>query len=107
MKKLIVAAIIFMATVCYADVKEDLFHCVHAIDVTNIHKLDSGVSLGFTPLSVEELKIVINNFLKNEKYSVVDDWTKMRGSDCKGFLYRDNLFALCVNENIIVLKEVN
>jgi hypothetical protein len=87
MKKLIVAAIILIASMCQAGVKEDIFKYIDIIDITKIGGNDSETSFGISIVDVTELKILFNKFIEsNYNYVVVHPWNIYNGKECVCFI---------------------
>jgi hypothetical protein len=87
MKKLIVATIILMTTVCFAGPKEDIFEYIDIIDISNIGGNSSETSFGISIVDVTELKILFNKFIEsNYNYVVVHPWNIYNGKECVCFI---------------------
>lgn len=108
MKKLIVAAIILMATtVAWADMKEDVFKYLQVADISHIKETEPGTSLGVTTMDINDFKMSAQEFFRNnENYFVLQPWTSVSNSFCIAFTDLKTIYAMCVDGKIIVLKEV-
>lgn len=107
MKKLIVAAIILMATVCWADTKEDVFKYLEIVDISHIKEAEPGTSIGLAIKNMDDFKMSAQEFFKNnDSYFVLQPWTPVDNSFCIAFTDLKTIYAMCVDGKIIVLKEV-
>ena len=112
MKKTIATVImLLMAQTCYADILEDLFSYIDAVDVSSITTKDHGTSIGVSIKEPEELISSINTFIKNnDDYEVLKNWTKMDiTTSCISFTdkYNNKEYAACVNDNIVAFRTLN
>lgn len=109
MKKLIVVAIILVASICQADVKYDLFEHLKVTDMSHIEVSDPDAMLGMTRYTVKKAKKATMEFINsNDSYILLQDWNYVEGrSYCTGFLKSGRFYAFCIDKTqIVVLKEI-
>jgi len=106
MKKLIVVAMILMATICWADTKQDIFTGLEIADISTIAKAEPGTIIGITTMEPYYFKNAVNAFFK-DKYLVLKSWTIVDTSHCIAFTDTKTIYAMCVDNKIVVLKSIN
>ena len=105
MKKLIIAIMILTATICWADTKDDIFNGLGIFDISVISKAGPGIKIGITTLGTDKFKKAVDE-LFNNKYQIVKSWTIVGTSTCIAFTDMKDIYAMCVDNKLVVLREI-
>lgn len=106
MKKLIVIAMILMASVCYADMKDDIFKLTNTTDVTNLKEDPGNNIFGITKSSQSEFFMSVKEYFMMNDGFIIKDWTPVDNSYCVAFTDRSKVYAMCLEGQIVVMKEI-
>jgi hypothetical protein len=108
MKKFIVIlAMVFSATICQADIIQDIFKNTNTVDVTTYQKNAEGKQYGITILSTSEFKQKTNDFIQeNSSYMIFKNWEPVNNSYCISFFGQSKIYALCIEGITVVAGEI-
>jgi hypothetical protein len=108
MRKLIVIAIILLAATCWADMPTEIFKMTNTIDVSSLKKDNpDNDKFGITKSTADFKKGVTEYFDTKKDFFVVKDWELVGDSSyCMAATNLIAIFAICIDDRTVVIKEI-